>query len=251
MHDSRRLRALCLWLIAATFAVFALFPWIDPAVSMLFWSGSRFPVNNSVVIEFLRDALWNLTLLTFALAVAGTLRAAIRAQPVAGLPVQYWAYFAATFAVGPGLVVNLLLKEFWGRARPYQTSIFGGQKQFTPPWDMTDQCLRNCSFVSGEVSGTTALAVVMVVVVWHLRDRLSRLTFALGMTAAPVLVVLAALQRISAGRHFLSDAILAALFTVLVGVQLYRWFIERDGPRRALLRWGATLHRVLLGRDRI
>lgn len=250
MRDSRRLRALLLWLIAATFAVFAVFPWIDPAVSALFWSGSRFPVNNNSGIEFLRDALWNLTLLTFALAVAGMLRAAIRAQPVAALPVQLWAYFAATFAMGPGLVVNLLLKEFWGRARPYQTSIFGGQKQFTPPWDMTDQCLRNCSFVSGEVSGTTALAVVMVVAAWHLRDRLSRRTFALVMATAPVLVVLAALQRISAGRHFLSDAILAALFTLLVAVQLYRWLIERDGPRRALLRWGAALHRALLGRDR-
>ena len=108
-----------LWLIAATFAVFAVFPWIDPAVSALFWSGSRFPVNNNSGIEFLRDALWNMTLLTFALAVAGMLRAAIRAQPVAALPVQLWAFFAATFAMGPGLVVNLLLKEFWGRARPY------------------------------------------------------------------------------------------------------------------------------------
>ena len=77
MRDSRRLRALLLWLIAATFAVFAVFPWIDPAVSALFWSGSRFPVNNNSGIEFLRDALWNLTLLTFALAVAGMLRAAI------------------------------------------------------------------------------------------------------------------------------------------------------------------------------
>lgn len=250
MHDSRRLRVLCLWLIAATLGVFTVFPWIDPAISALFWSGSRFPVNNNAVIEFWRDVLWNLTLIVFAVTVAATLRAAIRAKPVAGLAVQDWAYFAAVFAMGPGLVVNLLLKEFWGRARPYQTTIFGGQKQFTPPWDMTDQCLRNCSFVSGEVSGTTAMAVVMVVAAWHLRDRLSRWAFGLIVIAAPVLVILSALQRISAGRHFLSDAILAVLFTLLVAVQLHRWLVERDGPRQALLRWGNTLHRLLLGRDR-
>lgn len=250
MRDSYRLRALCLWLIAATFAVFTLFPWIDPAVSALFWSGRRFAVNSNQLIETLRYGLWNLTLVTFAIVVLAMLRAAIRAQYVAGLPVHIWAFFAATFAVGPGLVVNLLLKEYWGRARPFQTSLFGGEKQFTPPWDMTDQCLRNCSFVSGEVSGTTALAVVMVVVAWHLRAHLSRLAVLLLVSIAPILVVLSALQRISAGRHFLSDAILAALFTLLIAVQMYRWIVERGGPRRALIRWGAGLHRFLLGRER-
>lgn len=250
MRDSRRLRALCLWLIAATFTVFTLFPWIDPAVSALFWSGRRFPVNSNPVIEGLRNGLWNLTLTVFAVVLAGMLRAAIRAQHVARLPVHLWAFFVATFVAGPGLVVNLLLKEHWGRARPFQTSLFGGEKQFTPPWDMTDQCLRNCSFVSGEVSGTTALAVVMVVVAWHFRAQLSQVAFLLLLTVAPVLVVLSALQRISAGRHFLSDAILAVLFTLLIAVQMYRWIVERGGPRRALIHWGAALHRVLLGRER-
>lgn len=250
LRDSYRLRALCLWLIAATLAAFTLFPWLDPAVSALFWSGSRFAVNSDKVIEALRYGLWNLTLITFALVVAGMLRAAIQAQHVVGLPVHLWAFFAATFAAGPGLVVNLLLKEHWGRARPFQTTLFGGEKHFTPPWDITDQCLRNCSFVSGEVAGTTALAVVMVVAAWHLRGHLSRLAFLLLMISAPILVVLSALQRISAGRHFLSDALLAALFTVLIAVQMYRWIVERGGPRRALIRWGADLHRFLLGRER-
>lgn len=251
MRDSYRLRALCLWLIAATFAVFTVFPSLDPAVSALFWSGSRFPVNSDKVIEALRNGLWNLTLVTFAVVVAAMLRAAVRAQPVAGVPVHLWAFFAATFAAGPGLVVNLLLKEHWGRARPFQTTLFGGEKRFTPPWDMTDQCLHNCSFVSGEVSGTTALAVVMVVMAWQLRSRLSRPIFLLSVVTGPILVLLASLQRISAGRHFLSDAILAALFTVLIAVQMYRWIVERGGPRRALIRWGGTLHRLLWGHERV
>ncbi|OYU16730.1 MAG: hypothetical protein CFE34_19455 [Rhodobacteraceae bacterium PARR1] len=251
MRDSSRLRAIVLWLIAATLAVFTLFPGIDPAVSALFWSGSRFAVNSNQTIETLRYGLWNLTLMTFAIVLAGLIRAAIRAQNVAHLPVHIWAFFSATFAVGPGLVVNLLLKEHWGRARPFQTTLFGGEKHFTPPWDMTDQCLRNCSFVSGEVAGTTALAVVMVVAAWHLRAHLSRLSFLTLVIVAPLLVVLSALQRISAGRHFLSDAILAALFTLLIAVQMYRWIVERGGPRRALIRWGASLHRFLLGRERV
>lgn len=250
MRDGRRLRALCLWLIAATFAVFALFPGIDPAVSALFWNGHRFPVNTDPVIEALRDGLWNLCLLVFGLSVAAFLRAAIRGRDVLSLPIQLWAFFVALFVAGPGVLVNLGLKAHWGRARPFQTELFGGTARFTPPWDWTDQCASNCSFVSGEVSGATALAIVMGLAVWHLRARLPRPVFLVTLATAPVLPVLSALQRVAAGRHFLSDAVLAMLFTALVAILLYPRLMERPATVRALSRWGDWLHRALLGRDR-
>lgn len=250
MRDSRRLRALCLWLIAATFLVFALIPGIDPAVSALFWNGHRFPVNTNPVIEALRDGLWNLCLLVFGLVVVGFLRAAIRGRDVLAMPIQLWAFFVALFVAGPGVLVNLGLKAHWGRARPFQTDLFGGKAEFTPPWDWTDQCATNCSFVSGEVSGATALAIVIAVVAWHLRDRLSRVVLWGIMLTAALLPLLSALQRIAAGRHFLSDAILAMLFTALVAVALYPLLVNRAATHRALAAWGDWLHRFLLGRDR-
>ena len=65
------------------------------------------------------------------------------------------------FCFGPGLVVNGVLKAFWGRARPSQILEFGGAAQFTPPVQIADQCARNCSFVSGEASGVTMLAIAI------------------------------------------------------------------------------------------
>ena len=35
--------------------------------------------------------------------------------------------------MGPILLVNIILKEFWGRPRPYQTEQFGGEFPYVPP----------------------------------------------------------------------------------------------------------------------
>ena len=50
------------------------------------------------------------------------------------------------------VVVNLLLKNFWGRSRPNDISYFGGNENFTPWFQISDSCLANCSFVSGDAS---------------------------------------------------------------------------------------------------
>jgi len=39
-----------------------------------------------------------------------------------------------TIALGPGLVVNGILKEYWGRPRPAEITNFGGDKEFRPVW---------------------------------------------------------------------------------------------------------------------
>lgn len=240
----------CLGLIVAVLVLFALFPRIDIAVTALFWDGGDFPVASMGWVEILRDGLWNLALLTFGLSLFFLLRSAVTARPVWGVPVQVWAFCTALFVAGPGVLVNVLLKEHWGRARPDQTTFFGGEARFTPPWQITDQCLRNCSFVSGEVAGATALAIVLCVLIWVWRNRVARGWVWAVLALAPLLPALSALQRIAAGRHFLSDALLAMLFTVALALILYPALVRRAGPGRILLRWGAGLHRLLLGRDR-
>ena len=39
-----------------------------------------------------------------------------------------------TIALGPGLLVNGILKDYWGRPRPAEISNFGGDKEFRPVW---------------------------------------------------------------------------------------------------------------------
>ena len=61
-------------------------------------------------------------------------------------------FLALTLALGPGLLVNGLLKEHWSRPRPGEVVEFGGSLAPTP-WDPRGRCEQNCSFVSGETSG--------------------------------------------------------------------------------------------------
>lgn len=66
------------------------------------------------------------------------------------LPIQKVMFLLVSCAIGPGLIVNVLLKSNWGRARPIQTDIFGGVWPYSDVWVIVDHCETNCSFVSGE-----------------------------------------------------------------------------------------------------
>ena len=59
-------------------------------------------------------------------------------------------FLIATMIIGPGLIVNLGLKDHWHRPRPIQTQDFNGPDPFVPWYDDKGGCKKNCSFVSGE-----------------------------------------------------------------------------------------------------
>ena len=86
-------------------------------------------------------SVWGLVA-TAALGKSGWLRVSPR----------QWLYVLICLGIGPGLVANTLLKDQWGRARPREVAEFGGQRACTPALVPTNQCARNCSFVSGEAS---------------------------------------------------------------------------------------------------
>ena len=48
-------------------------------------------------------------------------------------------FLALSLLLGPGLLVNTLFKDHWGRARPAQIAQFGGSAKFTPAWVVSDQ----------------------------------------------------------------------------------------------------------------
>ena len=68
------------------------------------------------------------------------------------------ALLLVVLAVGPGLIVNGILKEHWGRARPRDVVEFGGDHRFTPAIVITDQCERNSSITAGQPTAAIALA---------------------------------------------------------------------------------------------
>jgi membrane-associated phospholipid phosphatase len=128
-------------------------------------------------------------------------------------------FLILTLVLGPGLLVNAVLKDHWARPRPGMVTEFGGTMPFKPWWDPRGACATNCSFVSGETSSATWLAAPALLVPPPWRY------VALGGVA--IYAASIAFMRVLLGGHFLSDVIFSAIFTGLViwavhGL-LFRW----------------------------
>jgi lipid A 4'-phosphatase len=117
-------------------------------------------------------------------------------------------FVALAMALGPGLLVNVALKDHSHRPRPSQTIEFGGAWAFRPVGRFDGACVKNCSFVSGETSSAFWLVAPA---------SLAPPPFRIPAVAAALAVgVATGVLRMAAGGHYLSDVTLAALFTVLL-----------------------------------
>jgi lipid A 4'-phosphatase len=116
------------------------------------------------------------------------------------------SYLLLVLIVGAGLIVNVTLKDNFGRARPRDVAEFGGTKQFTPAFVVSRECTSNCSFSSGDgAAGFFSLALALAL---SKRRSLFIAGLALG--------VLVSFARISSGAHFFSDTVVS--FFVMLGV---------------------------------
>jgi lipid A 4'-phosphatase len=201
-------------LLAAGFVGFA---GIDLWFTGLFWNGTEG--------FFLRDAWWArvayriIPILTFSvvgIALVGLIINAVRRRPLGPLRSRVFLYLIAVVAIGPGLVVNVVFKDHWGRARPRDVVEFGGAKAFTPAFVISDQCPKNCSFVAGHPSMAFAMVALALVAARKRRAWLIALALTVGAVVG--------FGRIVQGGHFLSDVVFSAIFTVAVAVGLYRLF---------------------------
>jgi lipid A 4'-phosphatase len=139
-------------------------------------------------------------------------------------------FIALATALGPGLLVNTVLKDHWGRARPAQIEAFGGPHTFTAAPLVSDQCPKNCAFVSGHA----ALGFSLVSFAFLLpagRRRRNAVLAAIGFGAV------VGLARIAGGRHFLSDVVDAGFLVSGLSWLLYQAIVAREwfGPRSAVV----------------
>jgi lipid A 4'-phosphatase len=198
----------------ATVFAFTRFPQIDLMVSRVFWNGIAFPAADDFVLDALRMGIWLAATALALAAVAGLTLSVITRAPVAGLPKKVWAFLVCLYLVGPGLIVNLMLKSHWGRARPDQVTEFGGSRTFSMAFWPSDQCAANCSFVSGEAASAMAVAVSVVVLAHWLRPQAMRL----ALSGAVLVALVGGGLRLAAGRHFLSDVLGAWLIVAGLAV---------------------------------
>ncbi len=211
-----------LWFIGL---LFVLWPGLDLMFTGLFWR----PGNGF----FLADSWWAVAVYRAVpvvtwVTVCGMLLALVLA--LAGRTVGRWGpretvFVLAVYAVGPGLLVNAVFKDHWGRARPRDVVEFGGTKRFTPPALPTDQCQDNCSFTAGHPAAIFALGALALLARPGRRIRYLVVIALAGGTVG--------LVRVLQGGHFVSDVIFSALVVALTIVFLGRLIAPRarDAPR--------------------
>lgn len=118
--------------------------------------------------------------------------------------------------IGPGVVVNLVLKEHIDRPRPAQTVEFGGENRFVAAFEWDAEGVRGHSFVSGHV----AFACWLMALAWIDAARRRRWHLAaLGFGAVM------AWTRLDSGQHWLSDAVFA--WFVVYGCTAFAWWLTR------------------------
>lgn len=214
--------AVGLGLTLLTALLFAVWPDLDLYASATFYRGDGHFAGASPMGDAARQIF---LILPFAVLIAfGLLYLGRRAGWKIG-----WApsgralvMLMASLALGPGLLVNVVLKDHWHRPRPVQTVEFGGAEPFRPYDRLDGLCVRNCSFVSGE--GASAFWTIAPALVLPPPYRAVALIGALCFAAA------AGTLRMAFGGHFLSDTLFAALFTWLVIAACWRAILV-DRPR--------------------
>ena len=130
----------------------------------------------------------------------------------------------ASLITGPLLIINLF-KEISGRSRPIHSLEFGGFEPFTAAGDFSGQCVRNCSFLSGEASGIFWLLVFLPLATT--RWRWPAGVIVLG------LAIFTSLLRIMFGRHYFSDVSISALVSLFC-IGLFWWCFASPAGQRLL-----------------
>jgi membrane-associated phospholipid phosphatase len=199
------------------------FPGLDVAVASLFHHGAAgFPADRNGFLLDVRHAGMGVTRIVVVSLVVAFLGKLFVPMLMRAVSSRNLLFLATSMALGPGILVNSILKEFWGRPRPRQISEFGGAMEFFPAWVPGGACATNCSFPSGEASSAMWLIALVFVVPerWRRGATIAVLAWALTISV----------NRMAFGAHFLSDVVIGwGLVATIVFV--CRWaFLDKVGP---------------------
>lgn len=232
-HNPARATLLILAAGLVALVAFRLFPGIDRWAAGLFYTAGDCAIEECLPFAASEHSLWQ-NVREFGLTIP---RLAILATFIWLAWALFWParrkaqdivvpMLAAISAfVGPLVIVNWTLKELWGRPRPFQTTMFGGEGTYVSPGTISDQCASNCSFVSGEAAAAFWLVWLVFIVPrpWRPVVLASVIAFA---TAVSVL-------RMAFGRHYLSDVTISAVIATAC-VTGTIWALQSAAGRRLI-----------------
>ena len=190
-------------LILAFFVVssvfLALFPALDLQISSFFFDGRGFHLAASWWVVVLHKSVACVICAALVTLVGMYWFNRRRGRNVWGVDGKVLGFAALVLILGAGLVVNVVLKDAFDRARPRNLVQFGGVQRFTPLFVVSSECSVNCSLSSGDTSGAFfpfALALA-----------LSRRRTPIVLAA--LYCALVSFSRIASGAHFFSDTVVS------------------------------------------
>ncbi len=227
--------------------VFGVFPQLDLDLSALFFDPNThlWRTEGELWVPHARDAARVLIGLLVAPAVFAVLGKLILPRARMLIAGRAALFLLLTLALGPGILANTILKDHWGRFRPFYLTEFGrSDGPFTAWWDPRGTCEGNCSFIAGEPSGAfwTLAPAALAPPQWR----------PLAYGAALVFGAAVGVLRMAGGGHFFTDVVFAGVFMFLLAWTfhglIYRWRATRltdKAVERALARPGETLRKAL------
>lgn len=204
------------------------FPSIDIAISRIFFDNG-FHLKEQWWHSSIREGLVYFLWLSMTSVIGLYAFNRLSKRSLCDIDGKKVCYLFLVLLLGAGLIVNVVLKDNFGRARPRDIKEFGGSKRFTPAFVVSYECNRNCSFSSGEgAGGFFSLALASA-----LSRRRSILLAGIGLGS------LVSLSRIASGAHFFSDTVVSFFVMLIFTDVLYHYIVssttERSGAAVELL----------------
>lgn len=202
---------------------FTLFPALDLAVSEFFympgpvawdnseWKCRGFALACHPVLSPIREFLRILPIVVAGICLLTALWICWQRRSISDRQALRYASAFWSMVISNLVLVDFLLKEHWGRPRPYHPYI--GEARFdvylfVPAGDWRGACVSNCSFVSGEANALFWMVCATVLLPATIRKPAFFIALALA--------VFGSLMRVAFGAHYLSDVVVGGLLAVLM-----------------------------------
>jgi lipid A 4'-phosphatase len=213
------------WIIGPIIAMAILTPFtplLDQSIARMIYERTHFSGDAFSNFFYNYGRLPAVILFFFALfiLVGSYLSAALKKWRPAALALSLM------MVIGPGLIVNALLKDHWGRPRPKQTEEFGGTQSFRPYYlpNFSEETNGLKSFPCGHCSmGFYFFSLALVG-----RQYGKRWVFFTGLFLAIFLGVALSIARMLQGGHYLSDVLMSGLLMWLTAVAIDKALFDRE-----------------------